>query len=283
MKKFLLLCCVVLTAPILITSCKDDPAEPSGVMGPYFNTGEGSICIYSNYILPTNSAIEQLDENDTLTQGSNSVVLAKNSKLMYHHFVNPFTLTSSTANYAIYEEANKGYVNSDFMKIFLPDFLQIAWNIVFDDDKWYLLVDDNAKSEWILDSFALVNAALPFPVLDSLGISFDGNLNFGIKKGKDTTIASASAKASTFIMTIFFEGSIKSTIPEVQLVLLFFGKVRVDFVQTNFYLGPKKGLLGIYSPVQDVKAYSIANPEVLNYPLTTNAGFDKRLISIDIK
>ena len=291
MNKFLLLCCVVVAAMFLIISCKDnEPEGPVSFEGPYFNSKEGSMWIYSNYLLQDAGGtveVQKLEKDDTLIQGANSIVLGRDAIMMQHLFLNPLVQFATTADYAIYEDksANKGYVNSDFMKIFLPEFLQIALDIAFSDDKWYMLADGNATKEWILDSFAMTNVSLGsiFPgndVVANLGITLDGHLKFGVKKGSDTTIL--SIKANTYTLSIFFEGAAVSSNPVLQLLLSTFGNVRVDMMQTNFYLS-SKGLLGIYSPVTSMAIYSIANPNQSQSLPITSDGFDKQLLHIDVK
>ena len=266
---------------MFITSCKDDTVEPTPVSDAYFNTAQGSSWIFSNYLLSQDSEGEQnLGKNDTLTQGANSNVLGQNAMLMKHYFVNPLSdwFSPSTANYYIYENAaeKKVYVNSDFMKIFLPEMIQTGWNIVFNDSKWFLLADGNAKTEWVLDSFALANVGLPVPGME--GITLNGYLKFGMKRGTDTTIAIANATANTYTLSIFFEGKINHP----QYPMLSTMDVRIEFLKINFYFGSKKGLLGISAPISNVTVSVPIYPSGIPLPITFD-GFDKRLIGINLK
>ena len=294
MKKFILMCSVLLSAFVMVTSCKDDPVTPSTVDVAYFNVAEGSKWIYSNYrLLPTTDGYseELLGENDTLTQGAKKIVLEKNATMMRHRFFNPLLSQASTiANYTVYEDEaeNKVFVNSDFMKIFIPEVLQTYMDIAFDTDKWFLLADGKAVKEWVLDSFALTDTDLS---LGEESISLNGHLKFAVKRAKDTTIASANTKAHTYTMSAFFEG--KLNYPSLPFISSF--AVKVEFCKINFYFGSQKGLLGIFSPANDVVLVTddpvgkallatagFPNGYPIPMPINVN-GFDKRLINIDVK
>jgi len=285
MKRTLLLCCILITTSIFVTSCKDEVNDLLPVTGQYFNTGEGSQWIFSNYRLYYENDVEQsseLSECDTLTQLALQYVLGKNAIIMRHHFVNPVTNNATTASYAIYEdvEQNQLYVNSDFLKIFLPEVVQMFWDIAFDNTKWYMLADGNAKKEWILDSFELSNYELSIGGFD---IILDGYLKFGVKRNEDTTIA--SYQVNTYTISVFFEGKAKSTNYVIGPLLATADRIRLELMNTNFYLSNGKGLIGIYSPVQNmtVTLYTLLNDITMPLPIPPFDGFDKRLKNINIK
>jgi len=287
MKKIFFICCILIATSFFITSCKEDVNGPhSPVEGQYFSTKSGSRWIFSNYHLynddNNNPVVQELSDRDTLSQLESQNVLGQNAIMLRHRFVNPISQSASTANYAMYENValNQLFVNSDFLKIFLPDIVQIFWDIAsFDDNKWYKLADGNAKNEWMLDSFELTDASLPLPGLE---ITLNGFLKFGVKRNSDTLVASYSA--NTYTISVFFEGKVNSTNPTFGAIFSLADKVKLELMQTNFYLSSGKGLVGIYSPIQNMTAttYSIIGQQEFPLPFAI-PGFDKRLIDINIK
>ena len=282
MKKFPLMCYVAIATIFIGTSCGNSKEPPPSVNTPYFKTKEGSKWVFSNYHLYQDSAgtvSQLLDENDTLAQNANATVLGQSAMMMRHRFVNLFpTYFASTANYSMYEDesANKVFVNSEFMKVFLPDIIQEGWGVVF-DEKWFLLADGRATTEWIIDSFTLSNAEIPG--LD--GTTLNGSLKFGVKRDKDTVIVvnDIDNTANTYTLSIFFEGYINYP-PYPYLSAI---KIRMEFKQINFYLAVRKGILGVHSPVNNLTVAPVGSP-IGSIPLPmVLEGFDKRLISIHIE
>lgn len=242
MKKYFLICCIIFTATTLITSCnKDEVVTPSSSFASYFDSKAGTTWIYDNYHITQDNDeifIQQMAIQDTLTQGSNKVILEKDAILMRHRFINPVISSSIVANYAIFEdkEAEKLYVNDEFLKIFIPEELQTYWDIVFDSDKWFLFADAKTTKEWVVENLPLTDAQLPGP--SGITITLNGFLKLSGKREKDTTITSINSH--TYCLSIFFEGN--ATFSNIYTF-----PARIEFKKINFYLGEKKGLLGIYS------------------------------------
>ena len=289
MKNYFLTCCIIFTATLLMTSCKkDNVIDPTTTFDAYFDSKEGSFWIYDNYVIAQDGDeefIQKLVLQDTLTQGANKVELGKDAIQMRHRFINPIMSTSTIANYLMAEDKNarKLYVNDEFLKILVPDMLQEFWNIVF-PAKWYLLADAKSTKEWTMDSFLLADAEMPGP--SGMTITLNGHLKFVGKKEKDTTIT--TMKSHTYSLNIFFEGNaIVSVVPYPV-------PVRIEFKKIDFYLGEKKGLLGLYSPVSNILlttedaaaklllAFAGYPNGIVPLPVTLE-GFDKRLVDISIK
>ena len=279
MKKYFLTCCIIFAATILITSCGEDEGstDTNPTFASYFENNEGTSWVYDNYVITQDEEetfIQKLALQDTLTQGANKVVLGKDAMSMRHRFINPIMSSSTVANYAMAEDksASKLYVNDEFLKIFVIEYLQSFLDIVFDSEKWYILADAKATKEWTIDSFLLTEVELPGP--SGMPITLNGHLKFAGIREKDTTIKSINSH--TFSLNIFFKGTTTLAIGPFPFTV----PVRIDFKKIDFYLGEKKGLLGIYSPANTV-LLTLENP-VPDYPSTmslpmTLDGFDKKL------
>lgn len=303
MKKFLLVCCVLIVAPILITSCsKDDNGNnptPTTSVG-YFHLGESSKWVYSNYELnwnENNVTENKLNENDTLTLQSYQQVLGKSAMIMQHHCLTPIVNTVNNASYSMYEDetTNQLFVSKDFLQIFLPELLQNAFPMITFEKDWYLFADYNSTKEHILDSFELLDFAPSnlfetLPLLEEYGIKFNGKIKLGIKKVEDKTISSGditSINANTYQFSMYFEGEITSTDPDIKgmldkATLIGANKFRTDFAIIDFYLSGQSGLLGILSPARELSIYSVI-AETAKFSLNKLDGFEKRLINLDAK